>query len=204
MEVRRLIKSAGGSPVPYDRRDLIGHWIRKEQRTQRPCTHACCRGYRVHPDNYPTVLPSRTLRRASDRDLATHFQKVSTEDTPQARYAENQILYEMERRDRDEQQRAARREAVTAGRAARQMERESETERIYLEAEEYTRGNWTNLKGTARGIADREILTGRESVFQRYASEEAREFFQYTPRPTAAYFRGKRTTIDFIDAKVRR
>jgi hypothetical protein len=191
-------------PVVYNRRDLIGHWIKRDQREQRPCTHACCRGYRVHPANYPTVLPSRTLRRASDRDLATHFGKVTQQDTPQARYAENQILYEMERRDRAEQLQRDRREARAATKAAQRMERETEVERLFVEGEAYTKGNWTNLKGTARGIADREILTGRESVFQRYASEEAREFFRYNPRPTAAYFRGKRTTIEYSDPQARR
>lgn len=190
--------------MAYNRRDLIGHWIHRDQREQRPCTHACCRGYRVHPDNYPTVLPSRTMRRASDADLSAHFGKVTQQDTPEARYAENQILHEMERRDREEQRRAAHREARSATRAAQRMERESEQERIFLEAEAYTRGNWTNLKGTARGIADREILTGRESVFQRYASEEAREFFRYTPRPTAAYFRGRDSRVHYSDPQARR
>jgi len=190
--------------VAYDRRDLIGHWIKAGQRAQRPCTHACCRGYRVHPDNYPVVLPSRTLRRASDADLAAHFRKVTAQDTPQARHAENQILHEMERRDEDDRRRAARREAAAANRAAARMERESETERLFLEGEAYTKGNWVNVKGRARGIADREILTGRESVFQRYASEEAREFFRYNPRPTAAHFRGADARIAYSDPAARR
>jgi prophage tail gpP-like protein len=186
------------------RRDLIGHFIRSNQREQRPCTHACCRGYRVHPDNYPTVLPSRTLRRASDQDLAAHFNKVTREDTPQARYAEDQILYEMERRDREAQLRRDRAEGRAAARAARRMEIEAETERIFLEAEAYTRGNWTNLKGTARGITDREILLGRQDVFARYASEEAREYFTRHPRPTAAYFRERDTRMDYRVADVKR
>lgn len=185
------------------RRDLIGHFITRKQREEQPCTHACCRGYRVHPDNYPTVLPSRTLRRASDADLASHFGKVTGQDTPQAKYAEDQILYEMERRDREGQLRRERAAGRAAARAARRMEVEAETERIFLEAEAYTRGNWTNLKGTARGITDREILLGRESVFARYASEEARDYFTRNPRPTAAYFRGKSGVVDYRVADVR-
>ena len=116
----------------------------------------------------------------------------------------------MERRDRASLEREQRRiqheerhrqhrEAVETIRAARRMEREAETERIYLEAEDYTRGNWVNAKGRARGISDREILTGREDVFQRYASEEAREYFRHHPRPTAAYFRGQDTRIAYSD-----
>lgn len=69
----------------YNRRDLFQHFIRREQRTQRPCTHACCRGYRAHPEHYPVILPSRTLHRVSDEDLAHHFRKVSTGDSPQDR-----------------------------------------------------------------------------------------------------------------------
>lgn len=55
-----LARPAGARPMArryYDRRDLIGHWIRKQQRQQQPCTHARCRGHRVHPDNYPVILP---------------------------------------------------------------------------------------------------------------------------------------------------
>jgi hypothetical protein len=73
------------------RRDLIGHFIRNRQRQQEPCTHACCRGYRVHPDNYPVILPKRTLRRASDHDLADHFDKVSKGDSEADRRAEAQM-----------------------------------------------------------------------------------------------------------------
>jgi len=186
--------------VAYDRRDRIGHWVRKEQQAQRPCTHACCRGYREHPRNYPVILPDRTLRRARDEDLQQHFTKVSADPSPKARRAELQILHEMERRDRAEQQReerARRRDtaaqARTAGRAARRMERESETERIRLEAEAATQGYLVNPRGRARGIADAEILTGRVAVFERYATDEARDYFTAHPRPTAAYFRGEDT-----------
>lgn len=184
------------------RRDLIGHFIRREQRAQQPCTHACCRGYRVHPKNYPVILPDRTLHRASDDDLADHFRRVSREDTPKARRAEAQILHEMERRDRleasrRERERAAgqRRQAVAARRAGERMERESETQRIRLEAEAATQGYLVSAEGRARGISDAEILTGRSDVFYRYASYEAREYFRSRPRPTAAYFRGRDTRM---------
>ena len=186
--------------MAYNRRDLIGHWVKREQWQQQPCQHACCRGYRVHPKNYPVILPDRTLRRARDEDLAQHFRKVSDDPSPKARRAELQILHEMERRDRAEQvseERAGRQaravEARQAGRAARRMERESETERIRVEAEAATQGYLVNPRGRARGIADAEILTGRIAVFERYATDEARDYFSAHPRPTAAYFRGEDT-----------
>ena len=188
----------------YKRRDLIGHFIRKQQRIEQPCTHACCRGYRVHPSNFPVVLPDRTLRRASDDDLTEHFRKVSAGDTDKDRRAEAQILDELERRDREDQRRRDRERARVVSLAARrdtraalESERDAERERIYRQAEEATRGNWVNKAGQRAGISDREILSGRQAVFQRYASEEARDYFRDHPRPTAAYFRGKDTrTID--------
>lgn len=186
----------------YNRRDLIGHWITKQQKPQQPCTHACCRGYRVHPANMPVILPSKTLRSASDKDLQSHFRKVSEEDTPAARKAEAQILHEMDRRDTAQQKRAdresyrrIRNENVFATRAAARMERESETERIRLEAEKVTSGYMVSSKGRTRGISNEEILTGRESLFQRYASDEARDYFASHPRPTASYFRGMNTRM---------
>lgn len=186
--------------MAYNRRDLIGHWVKREQRTQQPCQHACCRGYRVHPRNYPVILPDRTLRRARDEDLAQHFRRVSDDPSPKARRAELQILHEMERRDQAEQHRQEReqrrtetRQARQAGQATRRMEREAETERIRLEAEAATQGYLVNPRGRARGIADYEILTGRIAVFERYATDEARDYFTAHPRPTAAYFRGEDT-----------
>lgn len=181
--------------MAYNRRDLIGHWIERRQSVQKPCTHACCRGFRVHPQNYPTVLPARTLRRASDDDLATHWDKVSQGHTRPDREATQQILHEMERRDQLTESRRRRREAVSANRVASRMERESETERVYRGAEAYTRGNWVNIAGNRVGISDREILSGRQATFYRYASEEAREYFREHPRPTAAYFRGEDTRM---------
>jgi hypothetical protein len=66
----------------YNRRDLIGHWIRRSQPTQRMCTHACCRGRRVHPENMPVILPNKLLHRAKDEDLAAHY---ATTDNQEAR-----------------------------------------------------------------------------------------------------------------------
>lgn len=179
----------------YNRRDLIGHWILKRQPSQQPCTHACCRGFRVHPENYPTVPPKRLLRRASEEDLSEHFGKVSQGHTAEDREAARQILHEMERRDAVEERRRRIRETLSSNRIARRMEREAEEERIYREAEAYTRGNWVNFAGKRIGVSDREILTGRQATFQRYASEEAREYFASQGRPTSAYFRGEDTRM---------
>jgi hypothetical protein len=197
-------QEAGPAMARYNVRDLIGHWVKPRSAEGKMCPHACCRGHRVHPDNYPVILPSRLLRRASDEDLADHFHKVGDDPSPQARYAEAQILHEMERRDREQMQRRQHREAVASAQAARRMEREADAERIRLEAEEYTKGYLVTAQGRARGIVDEEILTGREDVFIRYATPEAKAYFADHPRPTAAYFRGRDTRVPYSDRPTRR
>ena len=62
------------------------------------CPHACCRNKRVHPVNMPVILPSKVLRRASDEDLAAHFDRVQGDSRKDER-ARAQVLHEMERRD---------------------------------------------------------------------------------------------------------
>jgi hypothetical protein len=188
--------------MAYNRRDLIGHWIRTDQKTQRPCTHACCRGYRVHPENMPVILPSKTLRSASDNDLRDHFRKVSEGDSAEDRKAEAQILHEMDRRDKAEHKRAdreryrkIRNENVFATRAAARQERESQVEHMKLQAEAATQGYLVSAKGRARGVSDNELLTGREDLFNRYATDEARDYFASHPRPTASFFRGRNTRV---------
>lgn len=177
------------------RRDLIGHFIRKKQRTQQPCTHACCRGYRVHPDNYPVILPDRTLHRASDEDLAKHYVKVSQGDSPKDGEARLQILYEMERRD----EREVHREQVEQRRrerwAARKMEQEELLEWSWLQAEEATKGNMLNKLGREMDVNERSLFTGPESRARKYASEELLEYWQTHPRPTAAMLRGEDTRL---------
>ena len=89
-------------------------------------------------------------------------------------------------------------------RAVRRMERDAEEHRIELEAEEYTKGYLVNATGRARGISDSEILTGRESVFIRYATPEAKAYFAEHPRPTGRYFQGKDTRVPYSDRPTRR
>lgn len=111
----------------YNRRDQIGHWVRKDQQIYRPCKHACCRGYRAHPSNWPIIPASHALRRASDDQLAKHYGKVSADPSRQARAVELQIIHEFERRDRAETKRREKeqhRQAVAANKSIRRTERE--------------------------------------------------------------------------------
>ena len=57
----------------------------------------------------------------------------------------------------------------------------------------------------ARGITDAEILSGRQRVFIRYATPEAKSFFAENPRPTGAYLRrGADTRVVYSDPGSRR
>jgi hypothetical protein len=81
----------------YNIRDLLGHWVAPKSQQEKMCKHACCRGHRVHPSNMPVILPNRLLRRASDDDLAEHYDRVA--GNPREDQAQAQILHEMQRRD---------------------------------------------------------------------------------------------------------
>ncbi len=126
--------------APYNRRDLIGHFVRRRQPEQKMCQHACCRGRRVHPANMPVVLPDRLLRRAPERDLIAHYDRVnSMPDSPRTDMARMQVLYEIDRREAAERTRRERaehrarvqqrrRERWAADKTAERMERESISE----------------------------------------------------------------------------
>lgn len=188
--------------APYNRRDYLQHWVRKDETANRPCHHACCRGYRQHPENLPLVIQSRQLRRYSDEKLTVRFTKVTRgPESPQTRRAEAQILAELQRRDDAERRRSDR----AAASAAQRFEREQEAERIKLEAESRTQGYLVTREGMARGITDSEILTGRQEVFIRYATPEAKAYFADNPRPTGAYLRrGADTRVPYSDRPTRR
>lgn len=180
----------------YNRRDLFRHWIRKEQRANAPCGHACCRGYRPHPEHYPLVMPAHYLRRASDDQLDRHYHKC--DDAPGEVKAERcraQVLGELNRRDIRDKRRADREEARQRRYSARRSLRETEAERIYLAADEATKGNMLNRRGREAGIDERSLLRGPESRVRKYGSEELLNYFEDNPRPTEAYFRGDDTRL---------
>jgi hypothetical protein len=176
----------------YDIRDLIGHFVAPRRAKGKMCPHACCRGHRVHPANYPVILPNRLLRRASDDDLAEHYDKAAG---PKAEQARAQILHEMQRRDEQAIKRHDRALEHKRRVFAKRLERAEEIDRLWLEAENATRGNMLNKAGRAADIDERSLFTGPESRARRYASEELLNHWQSHPRPTAAYFQGKSTTL---------
>jgi hypothetical protein len=183
--------------MTYNRRDLIGHWVRKQQPTQRMCSHACCRNKRVHPKNYPVVLPDRLLRRASDEDLAQGYAKGN-----ERRRA--QIMHEMERRDRAELEQRQRGRDRDARAFSRKLAHAEEVDRVWLEAEAATNGNMVNQRGRAKGITDRELMTASESTVRRYGSEELLNYFSEHNRPTAAHMRGRDTRLGALYSAPRR
>jgi hypothetical protein len=175
----------------YNRRDLFKHWIRRDQQPNRPCTHACCRGYRPHPEHYPVVMPARYLRNASEDDLAEHYARC-----PDGRPAcRDQVLAELHRRDVLDERRQARQQARTRRWSDRRALRDTELERTWLDAERATKGNMLNRRGREAGIDERSLFRGPESRARKYASEELLNYWEDNPRPTEAYFRGEDTRL---------
>lgn len=172
----------------YNVRDLLGHFVRPRSAKGDMCPHACCRNRRIHPANMPVVLPRRLLRKATDDDLAEHYQRVQGDSYREER-GRMQVLHEMQRRDDD----AAARKNRTAARYSRQLGQAEEQEASYVAAEEATRGNMVNRKGRSRDVNPRTLIYARDDTFERYASDELKEFYTARHRPTARSFQGADT-----------
>jgi hypothetical protein len=80
-----------------------------------------------------------------------------------------------------------------AARYSRQLEEADAVEASYVAAEEQTRGNMVNKKGRGRGINPRTLIYARENEFDRYASDELKEFYSTRHRPTPRSFQGADT-----------
>jgi len=174
--------------VSYNVRDMLGHFVRPRSAEGDMCEHACCRGRRQHPKGTPKVLPSKALRHASDENLAARYSSIEGDSKKDER-ARAQLLHEMQRRDD-----AARAKDERAhAKYARQLEHAELREHAYVAAEDATRGSMVNRKGQARGVNPRTLITARAEEFERYASDELKEYFTTHHRPTAASFRGEDT-----------
>lgn len=188
----------------YNRRDLFKHWIRKEQRANQACGHACCRNMQLHPEHYPVILPDRTLHRASDKDLMRHWSKVEADESRKGERARAQLLAEMQRRDMVQERREAVEERRRQRWTARRLERAETIEREYAAAETATIGYMLNRRGREAGISARSLLTGPESRVRKYGSDELIAYFEDHGRPTEAYFQGHDTRMGYANAGIRR
>lgn len=174
--------------MSYNVRDLLGHFVKPRSAGGDMCEHACCRGRRQHPKGQAVLLPSKTLRHASDDVLMARYSQHQGEGKRDQRIRA-QVLHEMDRRD------TAAKAKDTRARAkfSRQLEQAEAQEASIVAAEAATAGNLVNKKGRARGINPRTLITGRAEDFERYASDEAKEYYSTHHRPTAASFRGADT-----------
>jgi hypothetical protein len=185
----RTARRGGVIVARYNIRDLIGHWVKPRSAQGKMCPYACCRGYRVHPGNYPVILPNPLLRKASEDDLAYHYAHTGSDQ------AQAQILHEMDRRDKADIAREARKQEHQRRMFARRLAHAEEVDRAWLEAEAATKGNMLNKAGKAADIDERSLFTGPESRARRYASEELLNHWQAHHRPTAAFMQGKDTRV---------
>lgn len=176
--------------MPYDVRDLLGHWVKPASREDEMCPHPCCRGRRPHPDRLPVMLSRSQLRDMSERQLVYHLRKHAGDARAVA-----QITEEVDDRQRMGRGHAAMlnaRGASSRTRAARRRAADTEY-RTYLEsewsrAERQTRGYMLNRAGERAGIDPRSLWTAKESTVKKYASEELRRWFEQHPRVTRDEF----------------
>jgi hypothetical protein len=159
-------------PRRYNVRDLLGHWVKPKSERGKMCPHACCRGKRVHPANFPVILPRQLLREATDQQLADHYGKHSHNGN-----ARRQIEAEMNRRDRVQANRARAAERSRSRRFARA----EDYDRRWLAAERATNGNMLNRRGRLAGVSERRVLTNRRDA-DRYASDELRAWLEAEQR----------------------
>ena len=174
--------------MSYNVRDMLGHFVRPRSAAGDMCEHACCRGRRHHPAGRPKILPRKALRHASDANLEAQYERAQGDSKHDER-VRAQVLHEMDRRDAA----AKASKDKAAVRYSRQLEQADAQEASIVAAEAATQGNMVNKKGRGRGIDPRTLITGRAENFERYASDELKEFYSTRHRPTAASFKGADT-----------
>jgi len=181
----------------YNRRDLFKHWIRKEQRANQTCGHACCRHMRAQLKNWPVNPPNPYLRRATDNELADYYQRSAGRDDAAEERAREHVFAELQRRDIAQERRERAEERRRERWTARRLERAEAIDAAWLAAEEATNGYMLNRRGKEAGINERTLFTGPESRARKYASEELLEWWETHPRPTQAMFEGRDTRMGY-------
>lgn len=166
----------------YDVRDLLGHWVKPRSKAGQLCPHACCRNRRVHPENFPLILPRELLRRAPEEDLIKHWQSHRCNMNPRC---VNQVIGEIDRREAAGKGAARRREAAAHRAAERRSDRAAIVEAEYQRAESETRGEMVNAAGVRAGVSARSLFTGSEDRALRYSTRELQDYWREHPRPSA-------------------
>lgn len=187
---------------PYNRRDLFSHWVRKDEAARRPCHHACCRGMRPHPENYPLVKRNAYLRWSSDAELRDFYSRHQGDSQDDQRYRD-QVLAEMQIRDERDERRSAAEERRRARASLARADRAAAVEAEYLAADAQTRGNMLNRRGREAGVSEKSLFTGPESRARKYASEELLEYWQHHPRPTTAHLEGQEGRLGVVGVRRR-
>lgn len=167
----------------YSLRDQLGHYVKREDATMRPCQHRCCAGKRVHPDKLPVKLDRRWLRTLTPAELEEELSQYTNYiDTHEEGFL--QVVAEFDRREDIEKNAAARKMRARERRQQREQEYRDEVYRMWLQAENETNGYMLNKAGKAAGIDERSLFTGPQARVAKYASRELRDFFDAHGRPT--------------------
>lgn len=167
--------------MPYDVRDILGHWVKPTTREAGPCPHACCRGRRPHPDKFPLLWPTKELHRASERQLMYHV----TEHCSDAR-----CIAQVERELNRRQNAVNRRERARGRRKSRDADYRAYLENEWVKAEEETRGHMLNRAGQRADVDPRTLWSGSDARRAKYASEDLRRYWDEHRIVTRAEFLG--------------
>jgi hypothetical protein len=173
-------------------RDQLGHWVAPPSARAHPCPHACCRNKRVHPANLPVRLDRKYLRSLNDDELETElitYQRYN--DTHERGFL--QVLAEIGRRDDAGDRALARKEKARERRQRVSGEYSDEVYRQWLRAENGIQGGvLLNKAGIKAGISDRSLFSGSQARFNRYASDELKEWVETHPRMTRREYDSQR------------
>ena len=104
----------------------------------------------------------------------------------------------MERRDRAEAERKQKASDRDSRAFSRRMEHAEEVDRVWLQAEDATKGNMVNAKGRAARHQRPSPHDGARAGRAPVRFEELLNFFAENPRPTVAHLRGKDTRLGAI------
>jgi hypothetical protein len=112
----------------------------------------------------------------TDAQLLQHYDR---EDVGNSGHAVKAVLGEMSKRETAQRRLETaqqRREANAAIRQAAKSAHRDHLEAHFISAENATRGNLVNKRGTARGIDGRSLISGSQRDRDRYASDELKSY----------------------------
>lgn len=182
-------------------RDQLGHWVAPPSQRGHPCHHACCQGKRPHPKNTPVKISREYLRSLTDEEVWREVERYHHyQDTHENGYL--QVIAEATRREEVQERKAANRKRLGERNRQAAQEYSDHVYREWLAAEAATNGVMLNKRGLHKKISERAVITGSQEQFDRYASDELRDFFLTRPRLTRRQY-DRQKSAEMLEEKRR-